>query len=235
MDAHLETLANGGQNVLGSNWVAGDVMYKDVNGDGKIDKGANTLGDHGDLSVIGNNTPRFLFGLDLSADWKGFDFRAFFQGVLKRDYWQGSNMFFGACRGSIWDVVAFEEHEDYFRPEPTADELADPTYISNPLGANLDGYYPRPLFNGKNTETQTRYLQNASYVRLKNLQLGYTIPGRISRKLLIEKCRIYASGENLWTGTKLSSIFDPESIDSGRGGNAYPLSKVYSVGLSVTF
>jgi len=235
MDAHLETLANGGQNVLGSNWVAGDVMYKDVNGDGKIDKGANTLGDHGDLSVIGNNTPRYLFGLDISADWKGLDFRTFFQGVLKRDYWQGSNMFFGACRGSIWDVVAFEEHADYFRPEPTADELADPTYVSNPLGANLDGYYPRPLFNGKNTETQTRYLQNASYIRLKNVQFGYTIPGRISRKMLIEKCRIYASGENLWTGTKLSSIFDPESIDSGRGGNAYPLSKVYSVGLSVTF
>ena len=95
MQEHLVSLPNGGQNALGSDWRAGDIMYRDLNDDGKIDDGANTLDDHGDLKVIGNNTPRYLFGIDLSADWKGFDFRAFFQGVLKRDYLQGSYYFWG--------------------------------------------------------------------------------------------------------------------------------------------
>ena len=233
MAAHLATLTNGGQNALGSNWSAGDIMYLDVNGDGKIDNGSNTLNDHGDLKVIGNNSPRYLFGLDLSADWKGFDFRAFFQGIIKRDYYQGSNMFFGASGGSLWDIVAFEQHKDYFRPEPTAEELADPKYVANPLGVNMNSYYPRPLFSNKNTRSQTGYLQNAAYIRLKNLQLGYTIPNSITRKVLIQKCRVYVSGENIWTGTKLSSIFDPETIDGGNGGNTYPLNKVYSVGVTV--
>ncbi|HZL11866.1 MAG TPA: TonB-dependent receptor [Prolixibacteraceae bacterium] len=234
MDAHLAGLTEGGQTALGNNWTAGDIMYQDINNDGKIDNGSNTLNDHGDLKVIGNSSPRYLFGLDLSADWKGFDFRAFFQGILKRDYYQGSNMFFGASGGSLWDIVAFKQHEDYFRPEPTAEELADPKFVANPLGVNLDAYYPRPLFSNKNTQTQTGYLQNASYIRLKNLQLGYSIPQRFTRKVLIQKCRIYVSGENIWTGTKLSSIFDPETIDGGNGGNTYPLSKVYSVGVTVT-
>jgi hypothetical protein len=225
MKAHLASLSNGGQDAIGSSWTAGDIMYEDVNGDGKIDKGSNTLGDHGDLKVIGNSSPRYSFGLDISSDWKGFDFRIFFQGIGKRDYWQGSNMFFGGSRGTIWDIVAFEEHKEYFRPADT----------ENPLGANVNSYYPRPLFNNKNTEWQTRYLQNAAYIRLKNVQLGYTIPPNISQKIHLQKCRLYVSGENLWTATKLSSIFDPETIDGGSGGNVYPLSKVYSVGMSLTF
>lgn len=93
MDQHLASLPNGGQNALGTNWDAGDIMYKDLNGDGKIDNGGNKYDDMGDMKKIGNNTPRYLFGLDLNADYKGFDFRAFFQGVMKRDYWQGSAYF----------------------------------------------------------------------------------------------------------------------------------------------
>lgn len=86
MDAHLASLPNGGQDAVGNRWGAGDIMYADLNGDGKIDSGAKTEGDHGDLTIIGNNTPRYLFGLDLNLDYKGFDFRAFFQGVMKRDF-----------------------------------------------------------------------------------------------------------------------------------------------------
>ena len=226
MDAHLASLPKGAQNAMGNNWKAGDIMYKDVNGDGKVDGGANTLTDHGDLSVIGNKTPRYLTGLDLSADWKGFDFRAFFQGVLKRDYFQGSSYFFGASGGGLWDAVAFKEHSDYFRDDPNSYG-----------GLNLDSYYPRPLFNNKNIQTQSRYLLDASYIRLKNLQIGYTVPSFLSQKIKIQKCRIYVSGENIWTKTKLPTMFDPETIDGGdnSNGNAYPLSKVYSIGLSVTF
>lgn len=224
MTDHLASLPNGGQNAQGSNWAAGDMMYEDTNKDGKIDNGSNTLDNPGDFSVIGNSTPRYLFGIDLNADWKGVDLRIFFQGVMKRDYYTNSPMFYGASGAGIWDVVAFEEHRDYFRPE------------GDPMGANLDSYYPRPLVGSqKNIQTQSRYVQNAAYIRLKNLQIGYTLPEDLTKKILVEKVRVYVSGENLWTGTKLSTIFDPETIDGGWGGNAYPLMKVYSVGLNVNF
>ncbi len=227
MDAHLATLPHGGQDAIGTQWDAGDIMYKDLNGDGKIDSGSKTLSDHGDLKVIGNSTPRYLFSFDLNADYKGFDFRSFFQGVLKRDYFQGSYYFWGASSSGIWWSTGLKQHEDYFRNDP-----------NNALGLNLNSYYPRPLFgNGKNQQTQSRYLLNAAYIRLKNLQLGYTLPKSLTQQVNIQKLRIFVSGENLWTGTKLTKIFDPETIDGGNGsnGNAYPLFKVYSVGLSVNF
>jgi TonB-linked SusC/RagA family outer membrane protein len=224
MNAHLAALPNGGQNALGSNWQAGDIMYKDINGDGKIDAGSSTVQNHGDRVVIGNNTPRYLVGLDLSADWKGFDFRAFFQGVLKRDYFQGSYYFWGISSvSSVWESTGLVQQKDYFRNDP-----------NNPLGLNLNSYYPRPIFNtDKNQQVQTKYLQNAAYLRFKNLQFGYTFPDKISQKIGVKKLRIYISGENIWTFTKLSTIFDPETIDGGFGGNVYPLSKVFSVGISL--
>ena len=230
MDTYLASLPNGGQNALGTKWDAGDVMYKDLNGDGKIDNGSNTLEDHGDLKVIGNNTPRYQFGIDLSADYKGFDIRAFFQGVLKRDYWQDSEYFWGAT-DNMWWSTGFTEHMDYFRAT-----------ASNDLPANLNSFYPRPIFGtDKNQQAQTRYLLDASYIRLKNLQLGYSLPNKIIDKINITKMRVFVSGENLWTGTGIASMFDPETVSGGKigneegNGNAYPLSKVLSVGVNVTF
>jgi TonB-linked SusC/RagA family outer membrane protein len=226
MDAHLATLPEGGQNALGSRWEAGDIMYKDLNGDNKISSGASTEGDPGDLKVIGNNQPRFRFALDLSADWKGVDIKVFFQGIMKRDFFQNNYYFWGfSSSGGMWNSTGFIEHKDYFR----SDE-------NHPFGQNLDSYYPRPLSSGsKNEQVQTRYLLNASYIRLKNLQIGYTIPSHLTQKIHISKLRIFLSGENIWTGTKMSTIFDPETIDGGYGGSVYPLSKVYSIGLNVNF
>lgn len=224
MDAHLASLPNGGQDAIGNRWGAGDIMYADLNGDGKIDNGANTEGNHGDMKVIGNNTPRYLFGLDLILDYKGFDFRAFFQGVMKRDYFQSSYYFWGAA-SSVWESTCMLPHLDYFRENP--DHI---------LGQNLDSYFPRPDFStSKNQQTQSRYLQNAAYIRLKNIQLGYTLPELITKKFLVSKLRVYVSGENLWTGTKMFGTFDPETIDGGWNGSVYPLSKTLSVGLSLTF
>jgi hypothetical protein len=224
MNTHLASLPNGGQNAIGSQWEAGDIMYADINGDGKIDGGANTLDDHGDLSIIGNNRPRFQFGTDITADYKGFDFRLFFQGIMKRDYFQGSYYFWGAG-GWVWDATCMKPHLDYFR------ENSD-----HPLGQNLDSYFPRPLFNSdKNRRTQTRYLQNAAYIRLKNVQLGYSLPASLTQKIRISKLRLFVSGENLWTGTSMFKTFDPETIDGGWGGNVYPLSKTISAGLSINF
>ena len=118
------------------------------------------------------------------------------------------------------------EHADYFRAE-----------ASNDLSANLNAYYPRPIFDSdKNNKKQTRYLQNAAYIRLKNVQLGYTLPSTLTNKIYVNKLRVFVSGENLWTGTSLANMFDPETVSGGKdnNGNAYPLSKTISFGISVT-
>ena len=232
MDAHLATLPNGGQNVTSNPapWGAGDIMYKDINGDGRITPGAGTLDDLGDRKLIGNHTPRYLFGLNLNAAWKGFDLSVFFQGVMKRDYWQGSTFMFGGDGGGMWWGAGITGVQDYFRDENT---WSVANGYQNP---NLDAYLPRIRFNSQNIQCQTRYLQNAAYIRLKNLQVGYTIPAQITQKWGIDNVRVFFSGENLWTGTGLADQFDPETISGGNdeNGNAYPLSRTISFGLNIT-
>jgi len=238
MDAHLATSSNG-QTFFGSAWGAGDIMYADINGDGKIDNGANTLANHGDLKVIGNNTPRYNVGFNMHFDYKGFDMSAFWQGVLKQDYWAGGTVgnnnnyyFWGITDNVYFSTMLQGQQMNFFRGDP-----------NDPLGQNLNSYFPRPIFGtNKNHFSQTAYLINAAYLRLKNLQIGYTIPGAVLKSIGIQKLRVYMSGDNLFTITKVPPQFDPETIsggqtgDSGRGqGNAYPLTKVISFGLNVTF
>lgn len=230
MQKHLESLPNGGQSALGNNWAAGDIMYADLNGDGKINNGSYTLDDMGDMKKIGNSTPRYMTGINIDASYKGFDFTMFWQGVLKRDWWPGDNnmTFWGVTDGEWWST-SFKEHLDYFR---TSD---------NALGENLNAYYPRPVFNTKNNKSQTRYLQNAAYMRLKNIQLGYTLPKKLVNKLMLQNLRIFVSAENLLTITSLSKTMDPETCGAGyqsnsqANGTVYPLSKTVSLGLSVNF
>lgn len=225
MDAHLQ--AND-QSQLGDNWAAGDIMYRDRDDNGVISSGANTLDDHGDLKVIGNSTPRFNFSLDLNASYYGFDVRLYFQGVAKRDYWQGSSYFWG-IENNFWWSQGLNQHADYFRDENTW------SVKEGINGVNIDSYYPRPVFDGggKNKQVQTRYLQDASYIRLKNFQVGYSLPKNITKKIGFDLIRVYFSAENLWTGTHLSSLFDPETIGSGWGGCAYPLSRTFSFGINL--
>lgn len=214
------------QNRLGNDWKAGDIMYEDLDGNKRIDGGAGTLSDHGDLKVIGNNSQRYQFGVNLNAAYKGFDISAFFQGVGKRDLAVGGPYFTGA-NNNMWQSAGFKQHLDYFRPEDT----------KSPFGPNVNAYFPRVNFNGgKNFETQTRWLQDASYIRLKNLQVGYTLPEKVVGKMGLSKVRIYFAGENLVTWTNLIDIFDPETTGGSWGnGKIYPLSKTISTGISVTF
>ena len=219
MDAHL---AKVDQSICGSNWGAGDMMYKDIDGDGKITQGSYVDGDSGDWQIIGNSTPRYNFGLNLDAAWKGFDLKVFFQGTLKRDAWVANSVFYGPSQNK-WQAMVFTEHMDYWRPEGDA------------LGANLDAYYPKADWSGgKNFQRSTHFLQNAAYCRLKNLTIGYTLPQEITRKFFIENLRVFASGENLLTFTKFSKLSDPELVDA-EFGKTYPLSQTFSLGLSVTF
>ena len=226
---HAPATPRTGQNRLGTGWKAGDIMYADINGDGVISTGKYTLEDPGDFSIIGNTTPRYCFGLNLDASWRGFDLRAFFQGVMKRDYLAYGAPFWGGVGQYKYQATCLEEHLDYFRPADTKD----------PLGPNLDAYYPAANWGGsRNTRNQTRYIQDASYCRLKNLTIGYTIPQRLTRKVAMDKVRVFVSGENLFTITKFTKTGDPELIDaygSNGFGKTYPLSRVMSFGLNVTF
>lgn len=212
-------------------WQRGDMMYADLNGDGIISSGENTADDRGDMTVIGNSTPRYNFGLNLEASWRGFDAKVFFQGTLKRDYWASDVMMFGATGAGKWQAVGYEPMLDYFRPEDT----------DNPLGPNLDSYYGRPNWEGRdaNTITQTKYLQNAAYCRLKNVTIGYTLPQSLTRKAYIDRLRVYVSGENLANITSFTKTGDPELIEAYEQawgyGKVYPLQRVFSVGLNVTF
>jgi hypothetical protein len=197
---------------------AGDIFYKDMNGDNKIDIGANTVDDPGDKSIIGNSTPRLAYSLALNAAWKGIDLSVLVQGIGKRDLWLDSPIFWGA--GGIYWLTAYEGHMDYWTPD------------------NTDAFWPRPYIDKgrKNKQVQTRFLQNGAYLRLKSLQLGYTIPSKLTKKIMIQNCRIYASGENLLTFTKLFEAFDPEATGGVRAnGYIYPLQKTLSGGISITF
>mgnify|MGYP000847435421 CR=1 FL=1 len=225
MNNHLASLPNGGQSALGSNWMTGDIMFADIDGNGAIDGGEGTANKPGDRSIIGNSTPRYNFGLNLDGSWKGFDLKIFVQGVMKRDYMAGGMMFWGGDGGK-WQSMVYEPHMDYFRND-----------ANHPLGENLNAYYPRPNWNdGKNRRTQTKYLQNAAYARLKNVTLGYTLPAEFTQNCSVSNLRVFISGENLGTITKLSKMFDPEVLGVGGWGEGktYPLSQTISVGLSVT-
>ena len=222
-----EHLAKANQTSLGSNWGGGDVMYVDVNGDGKVDNGAGTITDHGDWEKIGNSTPRFAYSFTLEASWKWIDFRAYFQGVGKRDvFFENSATFFGFGNGN-YQRSLYVDHLDYFR------------YAGSALGANYeDPYYGRLRGDMNNKQVSDRFLQDASYLRLKNLQIGFTLPKTAKLSKYIDHARLYVSAENLFTFTNLM-IYDPEAIGSATGeygaGKVYPQYRTWSVGLELTF
>ena len=192
--------------------IPGDIRFFDLNGDGVITDGNNTVDDPGDRRIIGNRTPRFRYGFNVTADWKGFDLGIFFQGVGKRDL-----MMPGTYKwhyGSQWQVpVAYAQ--DYWRED------------------NRGGLFPVARLENSTalSQNQTRYLLNASYLRLKSLTLGYTLPETLTQKAYIQKARIYFSAENLFTIKHTPEGFDPELDDPYK----YPLQRALSVGVSLTF
>lgn len=197
----------------GGSWGAGDVKYEDLNNDGKIDIGKNTLDDSGDRKIIGNSTPRYSYGITAGFDYKGFDCEMFWQGIGKRDYWLGGSQFWGFT--DEW-CTPLTSSLDYWTED------------------NRDAYFPRLHHygvNGGNHQVSTRYLQNAAYLRLKNVVLGYTIPRSITEKVKISRLRVFVQGENLLTFTPLIDSYDPETLNN----MTYPINKKISVGLNLTF
>lgn len=202
------------QDYIYAEWHPGDIKYKDLNGDGKINEGENTLSNPGDKKIIGNNTPRFQYGVMLDGAYKGFDVKLFFEGVGKCDIWTDDVTFWGFQSWGQTGLMV--QHLDYWRED------------------NLDAYYPRPYMEGylndKNHKKQTKYLLNGAYLRLKNVQIGYSLPNKLLQKAGLNRARIYLSGENLFTVTDFPDFYDPEAY-----GKVHPIQKHISVGLNVSF
>ncbi|WP_229311115.1 TonB-dependent receptor [Larkinella soli] len=206
---------------------AGDLKFVDLDGNGKIDQGANTLADHGDLKIIGNSRPRYRYGLSLGAGWNGFDLSVLAQGIVRRNWYPGANAdkFWGPYSRPYYSFIPADFEKDVWTPE------------------NPDAYFPvlrgYTALNagGDLNAPNDRYIQNAGYLRLKNVVVGYTIPEALTRKVRIPRARIYFSGENLLTATPLRTKYiDPEQLDGdGTNGRTYPLSKTVSAGLNITF
>ena len=209
-----EANAHANQSYLyGGKWTAGDVRFEDLDGNNKIDIGDNTLANPGDRKIIGNSTPRFAFGITTGLEYKGIDFEMFWQGIGKRDWFpgNGSAAYWGFT--NEWQTP-LTTSLDYWTPE------------------NTNAFFPRLGWaNGGNRNTSTRYLQNASYCRLKNVTLGYTLPRNILDKIGVSRLRVYVTGENLLTFTSLIKAFDPETLNN----MTYPINKKIAVGLNLTF
>ena len=209
-----EANAHANQSYLyGGKWTAGDVRFEDLDGNNRIDIGDNTLANPGDRKIIGNSTPRFAFGITAGLEYKGIDFEMFWQGIGKRDWFPGSGSAAYWGFTNEWQTP-LTTSLDYWTPE------------------NTNAFFPRLGWaNGGNRNTSTRYLQNASYCRLKNVTLGYTLPRNILDKIGVSRLRVYVTGENLLTFTSLIKAFDPETLNN----MTYPINKKIAVGLNLTF
>ena len=205
---------------------AGEMRFVDLDGNGKIDKGAEKVGDSGDWQIIGNSQPRYNYGVNLNASWNGFDLSVFFQGIGKMDWYPPAGF------RSFWFL--------YDRPYQTfipRDFLDDCWSEENP-----NAYYPRPhgyvSMNEKRPlgVNNDRYLQNIGYLRLKNLTFGYTLPEKLTKKASIQKLRIYFTGENLfyWAPGLHGDFVDPEMAQTGGTGRIYPWQKSYNIGIDIT-
>ena len=201
----------------------GDIRYVDLNGDGVIYTGNNTLSNPGDRKIIGNNNRQLQFGFNGSASYKNIDFSFFVSGVGKRDIWINNQVYF-PYQNQFSGIFANELN--YWT-------------ATNPK-ANTEAYFPRYYANASgNTSTsemvQTKYLASGAYLRIKNISVGYTLPGNVTKSVYKDlTARIFFSGENLFTFDKLPAGLDPEATDLGSGG-IYPFIKKYSFGVNVNF
>lgn len=230
----------------GSTYTPGDMKFVDVNGDGVIDDN--------DRTFIGNPNPDFYYGFNINMEYKGFDLSMFFQGVAGNEiydvtrYFRYSNVSYSGGWENLNYLSFSNVSEDYFdkvwRPVP---DPANPSYRDH-WGANLNGTVPLPSSDGTKNEMNFRnsdfYVQDGSYLRLKNIQLGYTFPKKWVNKLSVSNLRVYASATNLFTITSYDGL-DPEvGKTSGQESNnlylgidqgVYPQARSYMFGVIIDF
>ena len=213
-----EVTAAPSQAAIGSGWEAGDVQYADLNKDLVISPGKSTLDDPGDQRIIGNTSPRYSFGINPEVSYKNWSLNIFFQGLF-RDYYPST--------GSHADFWPFntDGFEKWWVKESWSED-------------NRDAFFPKPRFmrvtnNTKNFTPQTRFLQNASYIRLKNLTLNYNLPKDLIGKIRLSSAQVYLAGFNIWDFSKIHKPLDPEYIFTTQ--QEYFMQRTYAIGIKVGF
>lgn len=206
--------ANPGYKSFNDNMVTGgDVKYLAQGGaDHEIGAGNAVPGDSGDLVYLGSANGRYLFGINLSAQWKGFDVSLFFQGVGKRTFLINAETIAPLARSyeMPWTI-----HRDYWTEE------------------NQNAFFPRIINqNTYNYRPSDKWAQNGAYIRLKNIQLGYTIP---VSKSIVQNMRVYIAGTDVWEHTKVLEVFDPEVGNNTNKNSYYPFFRTWTAGINLTF
>ncbi|MET1057926.1 MAG: TonB-dependent receptor [Pedobacter sp.] len=219
-------------------WAPGDIKLKDLNGDGLINVGNNSVSNPGDRKIIGNKSARYLYSINFGAEYNNFFFSTFLQGVGKQQWYPSTEteMFWGQYNRPYNNIPNFQ-----------VGNMWTPT--------NTDAYFPRTMSRAASSDTnrelgvaQTKYLQNVAYLRMKNLQVGYNLPARLVSKIGARTAKVFFSGENMFTWSPLYKVVKNidvenavpsdkdlnENSTNGDGYN-YPLMKSYSLGLSVVF
>lgn len=184
----------------------GYIWYQDLDHDGVITTGLNTVDDPGDRKVIGNNAPRYRYNITANFQYKGFDLDLMFQGVGKRDYWLSSTSSYWGNGAGSWEV-----YNNSWTPERT--DAKFPMYGS-----------------GTGSYAQTGYLLDASYIKLKQVILGYTFPRALINKIGLEKLRLNLAAYNLFTISAMPKYYDADYLS-----DAYPPKRTFSVGIQVGF
>ena len=233
---------------------AGDLRFVDVDGDGIMTKGNRTLSNHGDMEIIGNQSPRYQYSINMSLNWNGIGLSMLWQGVGKRDWypWTESGFFWGKWNRAYNSLMKTQTGDRVVKIDKSIDNWRVTNMDKNPYWTRMVSLAANRN-DGPLTWENDRYLQDASYIRLKNITVDYTFPKHICKKLRIEGLKIYVSGENLFTHSpmfKYTDMFDPEVITSGDSdfastqksglggtgnGYSYPMLKTVTLGVNVTF
>ncbi|MFC7523698.1 TonB-dependent receptor [Parapedobacter sp. GCM10030251] len=203
---------------------AGDIKILDLNGDGIINQGLNTVDDPGDRQIIGNSQPRYSFGLTLGGRWNGIDLSVFFQGIGRQHWYPNLES------QAFWSVYA--RPYDSFIPSDFPDKIWSPE--------NPNAYFPFLRgYTAQNSELSVAndmYLQDLAYCKLRNLTVGYSLPANWINRVKLSQVRFFATGENLHTWTKLKSDYiDPEQVMTDNTGRSYPMGRVISFGAQISF
>ncbi len=238
------------QDIFSTAWYPGDVKYEKISGKDadKISTGDGTIENPGDRKIIGNTTPRYNFGANISVGYAlktagRLDFSMLVQGVGKRDQVGNYSVYYwgaGSETGNNSDVNIYNgaKQLDFYRDAKSYPELLQK------LGENKNAFFPRPYIGTegfKNFNANDRYLINTAYMRVKNMQLMYTMPTQWVRKIKLQSARIYFSGENLFTlhSSSLPYWVDPEMPPSnsyaGWVGRNYFQQATYSFGINIGF
>lgn len=229
----------------------GQVKVKDLNGDNVINYGSLTADDHGDMSIIGDSSPHYMYGINLSASWRGFGLTVFLQGVGKQDWYPGSDA------GYFWGKYA----RPYFYFIPSimklhGNSVAQMSEDGSECLNYKTAYWPRPSTYQSNGSSNlnlplqvpnTRYMQNIAYLRVKNVQVDYSFDEKVCKFLHLQALKVYFNGDNLFCFTPLHKHgpnLDPEGLGVDKDfaytnglqeGNTYPLFKSFTFGVNITF